>query len=382
MMKKDLILFGYTGSIGKQTLEVLKSFYCPYKLIGIVSYSNIDNLKDVLKSFPTIKCMGTVIEKEIEFNGKYYFGPNLLNIINDNPSAAIFNAVSGIAGLEVTLRAIEQDRIVFLANKESVVVGYSLLKEALKKHPKSRLIPVDSEHSALAKLLKQKDDIVKLYITCSGGALRDVPLSEIDNVTVQKVLNHPTWNMGKKITVDCATLVNKAYEVIEANFFFNFPFDGIEVIMHDESIIHAMTLMKDNSVVAELASSDMKIPISYALHDEERVEGNYKEFKLSDLHFRQFDGRRYPLFNFILNNFDPTSTAMAIISSADEVAINSFINGEIRFKDIYTIIVNTFKSMRQETVSTLKDISYACSSAKKLAEEIKREIEVNKKCKY
>lgn len=381
-MKKDLILFGYTGSIGKQTLEVLKSFDCPYKLLGVVSHSNTDGLKDVLKSFPTIKFVGTEIEKKIDFNVKYYFGQNLLNIIDDNPQAAIFNAVSGIAGLKITLRAIEQDRIVFLANKESVVVGYSLLKEALKKHPQSRLIPIDSEHSALAKLLKNKDDVKKLYITCSGGALRDVPLSEIDKATVKKVLNHPTWNMGKKITVDCATLVNKAYEVIEANFFFNYPLNNIEVIMHDESIIHAMTLMKDNSVVAELASSDMKIPISYALHDEERVEGNYKEFELCDLHFRQFDERRYPLFNFILNNFDERSTAMAIISSADEVAINSFINGEIKYKDIYTIIVNTFKSMRQEMVSSIEDIVHACSSAKEIAEEIKREIEVNKKCKF
>ncbi len=382
MIKKDLILFGYTGSIGKQTLEVLKSFDCPYQLIGIVSHSNTDNLKKTLKDFPLIKSVGTVIEKKIEFEGKYYFGQNLLNIINDNSSAAIFNAVSGIAGIEVTLHAIEHDRIVFLANKESVVVGYSLLKEALKKHPKSRLIPIDSEHSALAKLLKQKDDVTKLYITCSGGALRDYPLSDIGKATVKEVLNHPTWNMGKKITVDCATLVNKAYEVIEAKFFFDFPLNKIEVIMHDESIIHAMTLMKDNSVVAELASSDMRIPISYALHDEERVEGNYKEFQLCDLHFRKFDERRYPLFNFILNNFDERSTAMAIISAADEVAINSFINGEISYKDIYTIIVNTFKSMRQEMVSSIDDILHACSSAKEVAEEIKREIEVNKRCKY
>ena len=372
-MKKDLILFGYTGSIGKQVLEVLSSASCKYRIVGIVSYSRTDGLDKILKKFKSIEAVG-IVKGELNISGKKIYMGNVLQMISDYKSACVFNAVSGVNGLEVSLEAIDLGRTLFLANKESIVIGYKLLKKSLKANPKAKIIPIDSEHSSLYKLLSLKQKVKSIYITCSGGALRDLPLEKVGSANYEMVKKHPTWSMGDKITVDCATLVNKAFEVIEARFFFDYDFDSIHVLMHDESLIHALVELGDGSFSLELASNDMKIPIAYALNDCKRSEENFSKFNLVDLHFRKFEEERYPLFRFILNNFNENTTALAIISAADEIAVNAFINDEISFKDIYTIIVNTFKSVRQNDVDSILDIMHAISEANRVASEIIEEI--------
>ena len=238
-MKKDLILFGYTGSIGKQVLEVLSSASCKYRIVGIVSYSRTDGLDKILKKFKSIEAVG-IVKGELNISGKKIYMGNVLQMISDYKNACVFNAVSGVNGLEVSLEAIDLGRTLFLANKESIVIGYKLLKKSLKANPKAKIIPIDSEHSSLYKLLSLKQKVKSIYITCSGGALRDLPLEKVGSANYEMVKKHPTWSMGDKITVDCATLVNKAFEVIEARFFFDYDFDSIHVLMHDESLISSM----------------------------------------------------------------------------------------------------------------------------------------------
>lgn len=379
MKKKDLILYGYTGSIGRQALEVLRNPKCPYRLIAIVSKSHTTNLDVILKDFKSITSIG-IVQGNISYqtDKKIYQGEDVLNIIEDNPGAVVLNAISGLEGIKVTLKAINFNRRLLLANKESIVVGYKLVKEALNNHKNSVIIPIDSEHSALYKLLKYKEKVEELIITCSGGALRDFSLKDVEKADFKAVSNHPTWSMGPKITIDCATLANKAYEVIEAMFFFNFPLEKIKVLMHDESLIHAMVRLKDNSFIAEMGSNDMRIPLSYALNNCKRVEGNFKNFELTDLHFRKFDKKRYPLFEFILNSFDLNTSALATINAADEIAVEAFINDEIMFKDIYTIIVKTFNSVRQIDVACLDDLLHVVNEAKQTALLIKEEIRKDK----
>lgn len=376
---RDLLLLGYSGSIGTQALDVL-SDCSEYRLKGLACRRSLQALNSVRQRFPEVEGLAVAdsqaaIEESIRRRFRVYQGPQAaVDLIRAYPQAVVLNAIVGTDGLAATLAALEDDRTVLLANKESLVIGGHLVRQAMKRHPQARLIPIDSEHSAIDKLKRGRDKIEEIWITCSGGALRDRPLESLSQVKAAEVLAHPNWQMGPRITVDCATMVNKAFEVIEAHYLFNLPLERIKVVLHDESAIHSLVRLADNSLLAEIGPSDMRIPIAYALNNRRRRAGRFQPLQLPDLHFRPFEPARYPLFDFILANFGPGSSNMAVINRADEVAVERFLRGEIGYNDIVTVVEATFKRTRSVDIQDLGDVAAISAIAAREAETVVAEI--------
>lgn len=372
----DIIILGATGSIGKQAISLIKDSQ-EYNLIGFTFDRNYKEALKILDEFPNVKAIGindskiaSIIEERYK-NSLSIFKCEKANIelINCYKGTFVLNALSGISGIEPSFEAIKNKSILALANKETIVVGGELFKKYCKQYD-ATIYPVDSEHSALYKLLSKfdKDEINKIVITASGGSLRNFDLSKLSKATINDVLNHPTWKMGSKITVDCATMINKAFEVIEASVLFNYPIDKIEVLMHDQSLIHAGLRTVDDSLVLESGPNDMRIPLAYALNGMKRIKvKDVSKLLLNEnnpLTFRTFDEKRYPIFNFTLDAFKKGGTALAIINASDEIAVNAFLENKIKYTNIYDVIRQTFNRCRIAPVDYLEDIMYALKTAK------------------
>lgn len=372
----DIIILGATGSIGKQAISLIKDSQ-EYNLIGFTFDRNYKEALKILDEFPNVKAIGindskiaSIIEERYK-NSLSIFKCEKANIelINCYKGTFVLNALSGISGIEPSFEAIKNKSILALANKETIVVGGELFKKYCKQYD-ATIYPVDSEHSALYKLLSKfdKDEINKIVITASGGSLRNFDLSKLSKATINDVLNHPTWKMGAKITVDCATMINKAFEVIEASVLFNYPIDKIEVLMHDQSLIHAGLRTVDDSLVLESGPNDMRIPLAYALNGMKRIKvKDVSKLLLNEnnpLTFRTFDEKRYPIFNFTLDAFKKGGTALAIINASDEIAVNAFLENKIKYTNIYDVIRQTFNRCRIAPVDSLEDIMYALKTAK------------------
>ena len=271
-MKKILIL-GSTGSIGTSALELIRNNREQYQVVGISGNKNIELLKKQIEEFkPTLIYVGTEqdalnLKKEYSFLKEVYFGENGLAELSKNSDYdIILTAVSGAIGIDATVEAIKREKRIALANKETMVSAGIYINKLLKEYPKAKIVPVDSEHSALFQSLQgfKKEDVKKLIITASGGTFRGKNLTYLENVTVEQALKHPNWSMGKKITIDSSTLVNKGLEVIEAHELFNIDYDDIEVVVHPQSIIHSMVEYVDGSIIAQMGVANMKTPILYA----------------------------------------------------------------------------------------------------------------------
>ena len=352
-MKKKIVVLGATGSIGKQTLDLLR-YNKDYELVGVSFNSNISKIEEELLYFPTLKTIAIADNKkafEFKKNHTAYdvitsddVNVKLIDLFKD---AIIVNALMGNVGLFSTLKAIENNQILLLSNKESLVIGSKLIKESLKTS-KTKIYPIDSEHVALAKLLTKlkekgikKKGIKKLIVTASGGALRHYPLSKIDDVKKEEVLHHPTWNMSNKITIDSATLVNKAYEVIEASILFDFPLKKVGAIVCEESLIHAEIIYLENGKeekIVELSPCDMKVAINYALSfGKEKMHPIWDGDKkiLSSLHIYDVDNKRYPLFEYALSIYAKyKNIGMLVFNHLDSSLINEYLKDNITFKDI------------------------------------------------
>jgi len=358
-----VLLLGCTGSIGLQTIDLVYEAEKDFHIVYVTLFSNIDILEKELHKLPYLEKVGIQNPlKAQEFADKH---PELqvilttddVNVVlagDENYSKAV-NAITGAAGFSVSMKVLEMDKDLCLANKESLVIGGQLIKEQLKKS--GRLFPIDSEHVALAKLFKNanRDEIKRVIITASGGSLRDTPVEEYKNVTLEKVLKHPTWNMGVRITVDSATMVNKGFEFIEACYLYDWPIENISPLINDESRIHSALEFKDNSYLFEVGPSDMKVPISYALNETRRVEANYKSVdfdKKCSLNFRKFDYDKYPLFNLVLETFKRGGTAMAFLNAVDEEAIKYFAEKKLT----YTEMIEFIKFMVKEELVTFDKV--------------------------
>lgn len=352
-MKKKIVVLGATGSIGKQTLDLLR-YNKDYELVGVSFNSNISKIEEELLYFPTLKTIAIADNKKaLEFKKNHIaydvitsddVNVKLIDLFKD---AIIVNALMGNVGLFSTLKAIENNQILLLSNKESLVIGSKLIKESLKTS-KTKIYPIDSEHVALAKLLAKlkeerikKKDIKKLIVTASGGALRHYPLSKIDDVKKEEVLHHPTWNMSNKITIDSATLINKAYEVIEASILFDFPLKKVGAIVCEESLIHAEVIyLKDGKEekIVELSPCDMKVAINYALSfGKEKMHPIWDGDKkiLSSLHIYDVDNKRYPLFEYALFIYVKyKNIGMLVFNHLDSSLIDEYLKDNITFKDI------------------------------------------------
>ena len=364
---KRILLLGASGSIGQQTIDIANKHPEDYEIVALSVGNNLPFLIDILKEGKIkrvcIKDESKVEEIKKQFNDvEVYSGDEgLLELVRNSEYDILVNALVGFVGFLPTYEAIMTNHDVALANKESLVVGGELIKEALSKHD-VELIPVDSEHSAIYQSLNgnRKEDVKRLIITASGGAFRDKSRDELKDVTLQDALKHPNWLMGEKITVDCASMMNKGFEVIEAHYLFDTDYDDISVVIHKESIIHSMVEYIDGSVIAQMANADMRLPIQYALSKPNRLESPSEDtldlVKIGTLHFEEVDVRRYPLLALAYQVGEKGGNLPAVMNGANDVANEAFRKGEISFLDVEDIIIKAVHYAKYREVKDVNDL--------------------------
>lgn len=345
---KNIVILGASGSIGIQTLDVISKHSTELNCIGISVGQNISWLKDhlnhhsyqlvVVKHLDDKLTLSTLFPMQ-EFD---YGDDGLVHLATLYDADVVVNALVGFAGLVPTLKAIEQHKDIALANKETLVVAGKQVMDAVH-HYNVSLRPIDSEHSAILQALQGNSllEVDRIIVTASGGSFRDKTREELKHVSVSDALNHPNWSMGQKITIDSATLVNKAFEVIEAHWLFDLPFEKIDVVIHKESIIHSMVEYIDGSIMAQLGTPDMRVPIQYALCGPQRLPLNVSRLDfntLSQLNFKPLDPSFYPCFPMIIQAAQKGGNQMVIVNAANEAAVELFLKGKIKFLEIESII--------------------------------------------
>ena len=363
-MKKILIL-GSTGSIGTNALELIRNNRKQYQVVGISGNRNIELLKKQIEEFkPTSIYVGSeqdaiYLKKEYSFIKEVYFGENGLAELSKNSDYdIILTAVSGAIGIDATVEAIKREKRIALANKETMVSAGIYINKLLKEYPKAEIVPVDSEHSALFQSLQgfKKEDVKKLIITASGGTFRGKDLAYLENVTVEQALKHPNWSMGKKITIDSSTLVNKGLEVIEAHELFNVDYDDIEVVIHPQSIIHSMVEYVDGSIIAQMVVANMKTPILYAFTYPEKEFNSSINFldliKTSNLTFEEPNRKIFKGIDLAYRAGKIGSTMTTVFNASNEVAVELFMKKKIKFLDIYRIIEEAMNSHQILSLNT------------------------------
>ncbi len=359
-MSKNIVILGSTGSIGRNTLDVIRSAPDKYNVVALAAGNNADLLAEQAREFrpKTVAIKNTDKTAELTKNVRdlgidVLEGELGINDIAALPEADLVVAsMVGFAGLRPTIAALNAGKTVALANKETLVAGGSLVEPYLRD---GSIIPVDSEHSALTQCLLGSDgsEIKRLILTASGGAFRDYATADIYDATPQQALNHPNWDMGAKITVDSATLMNKGLEVIEAHWLFDTPYDMLNVMIHPQSVVHSMVEFEDGSIIAQLGPPDMRIPIQFALDYPKRVKANYEAepFSLLDiarLDFSEPDTEKYPAFGLALTAGRAGGTLPTVLNAANEAAVNLFLEERIPFGRIAEIVEGTLAESDNE----------------------------------
>lgn len=340
-------VLGSTGSIGCQTLDVIRAHPQRFEVVGLSAWNNADLLaKQVAEFAPRIVACANPGALQGRIGADVRLG-SIADVACAEEVDIIISGVVGKEGLQPVMQALLRGKTVAIANKEAMVMAGGLLQEAARKGGGS-IRPVDSEHSAIWQCLAGEAiaSVKRLVITASGGALRDLPLSELEAITPERALAHPNWSMGRKITVDSATLFNKGLEVIEARWLFDVPYDRIDVLMHRESIIHSMVEFVDGSFKAQLSSPDMRQPIQYALSYPERLPTPLKPVDfagMGSLRFEPLDMERYPCLGYALAAGSRGGTYPAALAAADEEAVNAFLTGRLRFLDIPDLLSDTLE---------------------------------------
>lgn len=347
-MKKKVTIFGSTGSIGIQALEVLEKLQDEFEIYGLCAGSNADLLNEQIKKFNPKKVCVSKNANQVNFNSILVGENGMLELASDKNSDIILMAVSGRFGLKPTLAAIENGIDIALANKETLVMAGEIVMNAAKKH-NVNILPVDSEHSAIHQCIKNIQDVSKLIITASGGPFLNKSAYEMEHSDIHQVLAHPRWKMGKKITVDSATLMNKGLEVIEAHHLFGLSYDDIEVVIHPQSIIHSAVEYKDGSVIAQLGLPSMHIPIQYALTFPERLEGiKSKSFSFSEiarLDFSEPNLEKFPCLRLALEAGKIGKSAPIVMNAANEEAVFAFLNGKISYNEIFPTVEKIYNKV-------------------------------------
>ncbi len=343
-MKKVLIL-GSTGSIGVNALNVIRRFPDKFKVVGLTVSSNVTLLKEQIKEFRpefiVVKDDTKVKEltESLNFKTEILVGDSgLIEATQRKDFDILIGAVVGFAGLIPTIEAIKRGKRIALANKETLVVAGEIVTRLVAENG-AEIIPVDSEHSAIYQCLigENLKEVEKLILTASGGPFLKKDKSFFDNATVDEALNHPNWKMGSKITIDSATMMNKGLEVIEAHWLFGLPFNKIEVVIHPQSIIHSMVQFIDGSIKAQMGLPDMKLPIQYALSFPERFENDFVRTDLpliNNLTFFEPDFDKFECLKLAYQVLETGGTAPCIMNAANEVAVDKFLKGFIKFSDI------------------------------------------------
>ena len=380
--RRGVAILGSTGSIGVQALDLIERFPDRVEVVALSAGRNADVLVQQVRRFrPRLVAIcderyGGVLEGPTrEAGGRLVAGAaGLLEVASHPDAAVVLAAVVGAAGLRPTYQALRSGKTVALANKESLVMAGGLMREAAERSG-GRLIPVDSEHSALHQCLRGEriEEVRRLVLTASGGPFRTTPLEDLAAVTPEQALRHPVWDMGRKISIDSATLMNKGLEVIEAHWLFGLPGERIDVVLHPQSTVHSMVEMVDGSVICQMGVPDMRGPIQYALGYPERFAGPVKAPDFSEpksLEFYPVDRQRFPSLGLAYEAMRSGGTTPAALNAANEVAVQSFLDGRIRFTGIAGTVLEVLERHAPSPVNSIEDVIEADRAAREHAERV------------
>lgn len=373
---KYLYIAGACGSIGTQTLDIVRNNKENYKVVGLTVGSNLELSKKLIEEFrPEIVCFRKKKHiLKLSYNPIIVFGDSgLLEVskYSKYDNEIFVNALVGIAGLLPTVEAIKSKKTICLANKETLVVAGDIIKELIKQYNVD-LIPIDSEHSAILQCLtgEKKSEVKRLIITASGGSFRNKEREELVGVTKAQALSHPNWSMGAKITIDSATMMNKGFEVIEAHYLFDLPYEKIDTILHPQSIVHSMVEFEDGVIKAQLGTADMHIPISYALNYPSHLNKETENLNLINLNleFKELSKLRYPCLEYAYTAAAKGGVYLAVLNAANEAAVYLFLNDYIEFLKIEEII---YKEINNDNYL---NIEYNLENIINISKEIIRKI--------
>lgn len=374
---KGVSILGSTGSIGINTLEIIRRHPERFKVVSLAAGNNVRLLKKQIDEFAP-RYVSVLTEKAArELKRSIKRGVEIGVGIEGAASAAAFpgadivvSAISGAAGLVPTMAAIKAGRDIALANKETLVMAGAIVMREVKKR-RIRLMPIDSEHSAVFQALEghRRQDVRRIILTASGGPLLNTPLKRLKDVTPEEALNHPRWRMGRKISIDSATLVNKGLEVIEARWLFNMPAERISVAIHPQSVVHSMVEYIDGSIVAQMGAPDMRGPISYALSYPERIVSGAPALDLKglSLEFAEPDMKRFPCLGLACDALKDGGVMPAVLNAADEAAVDAFLKGRIVFTGIHRVIAKTLDAFVPSKGDAIEDIIEADCEARDMA---------------
>lgn len=370
MKKQRLVILGSTGSIGTQVLEVVRQHPNLFEIVALSANNNWKALSEQILEFnpeTAVICNKDHyknLQSEVSADTNILAGKEeLIPLVQQSNVDTVLNSLVGFSGFIPTVEALKAGKKVALANKESLVVGGELINQIIKDGNGS-LVPVDSEHSAMLQSMigEHPQSIEKIIITASGGPFKNYTLGQLKNVTVEQALKHPNWDMGAKITIDSATMMNKGLEIIEAKWLFDIPVSNIEPVIHPQSIIHSIVTFVDGSSKAQLGPPDMKVPIIYALTFPNRIDLETPRMDWSKMHeltFTPVDYNKFPCLRLAIDSIEQGGAAPAILNAANEVAVNRFLNKEIDYISIPKIIndcLNNIELSSEITISSLIEI--------------------------
>jgi 1-deoxy-D-xylulose-5-phosphate reductoisomerase len=377
--KMNLAVLGATGSIGASTLDVVAAHPDRYRVFALSAHGSADALLDLCRIHrPRFAALSGVGEDGLvrarfkELKVELLFGARALEeLVTHADCHAVMAAIVGGAGLRSTLAAVSAGKRVLLANKEALVMAGPLVMRAARESG-AQLVPVDSEHNAVFQCFSHKDSVRKIILTASGGPFRATPLEKLATVTPEEACAHPNWVMGRKISVDSATMMNKGLEVIEARWLFDLPVERIEVLVHPQSIVHSLVEYVDGSVIAQLSNPDMRVPIAYALAYPERIASGAQPLDLASLKslaFEKLDLQRFPCLQLAYAALRAGGTAPAVLNAANEVAVEAFLARRIPFTAIPAVIEDTLGGLAGSQAGSLADVLDADAAARHKAGE-------------
>ena len=376
-MRRTIAILGATGSIGTQALDIARRYPDHFYPVCLTAHASAEKLFQLVREFRPRVAALEIEPREIPEDVKFcqwIFGKNSsARVLAESGAEDALCAIVGIAGLDAVWTALDHCQRVLLANKEALVTGGNLVMEKAARLNKP-LLPVDSEHSAIFQCLQGAgpNRPRRLILTASGGALRDFPLENLYHATPADVLKHPTWVMGKKITVDCATMLNKGLEVIEAHYLFHMPVEKINVTIHPQSVVHSMVEFEDGAVLAQMGNPDMRGPIGYAMGYPHRLDYQARPLDFaafSQLTFQAPDLKRYPCLGLALEAIRAGGTAPVILNGANEVAVAAFLMERIPFGAIAETVEKTLNRIQTAPVRSIEDVYAADALARKTAEQ-------------
>lgn len=378
---KSLAILGSTGSIGTQTLDVVRAHPERFRVTALAAHKSDGQIEEQIREFSPAIAVLTDEEAAVRLRARYHGATEILSgaegllAVAVLPTAdTVVTSLMGFAGLAPTLAAIEAGKDIALANKETLVVAGELVMNAAKAHGVA-ILPVDSEHCALFQCLQgeKREAVERLILTASGGPFRGKKLADLAAVSLADCLNHPTWAMGKKITVDSATLINKGLEVIEAHWLYDMPYDKIEVVVHPQSIVHSLVSFRDGAVMAQLGLPDMRLPIQYALTYPDRVASDFPRLdfsRLGALTFEPPDTETFRGLEIAAEAGRTGGTAPCVMNAANEIAVEAFLDGFIGFLDIYHIIEKTLAARPVRRAATFEVLQEEDAWARQYARQL------------